>query len=365
MIKVGVVGTGDTIGIAKLHIGAFKLMEEVEISALFDILHGRAEKYKEELQLNDAKVCDSYEELLELVDAVVICTPNFTHGDLIIQALKAKKHVLCEKPFGNNAAECEESLRYSKVSGKVTMLGLCYRNIPGMRYMKKMIDEGQLGDLFYVRQSQGGNRIAHPDVKLEWRMQEDLSGPGAIADFGSHMLDLGDMLTRDRAGKICEVSCMEHTFINERKVIGKEVYGSVTNGDVAVFNAKTEKGVLLSYTASRIGAHHSLEVYGSGGCMLFNGEKPFEVIVQKKDINGAYEPAKVTVEVPKELYMEDENVPLTPFAVNFYLQAKAFIQAINGEKTISSDFEHGIYIQKLIDALQQSADTNSVVKINF
>ncbi len=364
MVKIGIVGTGDTIGIAKLHIKAFKLMEDAKITALYDILPDRAGKYKEEFELEDAKICESYEDLLENSDAVIICTPNFTHNELIVKALNSRKHVLCEKPFGNNAKECEEGLRLSKVTDKVCMLGLCYRNIPAMRYIKQMIDDGTLGDIYYIRQSQGGNRIAAPQVKLEWRMQEDLSGPGAIADFGSHMLDLADMFTREKSGKITEVSCMENTFVNDRQVIGKEVYGAVSNGDVAVFNAKTEKGTLLSFTASRIGAHHTLDIYGSGGSVIFRGEKPFEITFLKKDVNGAYETEAKTLEVPKELYMEDDKVPEVPFLINFYLQGKEFVDAINGKRESSSTFEHGIYIQKLIDALQESANTGNVVKID-
>lgn len=365
MVKVGIVGNGNTIGIAKNHIEAYKLLEDVEITALYDILPERGQGYKEELGLENVQVCNSYEELLELVDAVSICTPNFTHIDLSVQALKANKHVLCEKPFGTSAADCEEALKYCKVSDKVAMIGLCYRHIPAMMYMKQYIDEGKLGDIYYVRQSLGGNRIANPDVKLEWRMEKDLSGPGAIADFGSHMLDIGDMLLREKSGKIVEVACMENTFITERQKIGKEEYGRVTNGDVAVFSARTEKGALLSYTASRIGGDHTVEIYGSGGYIGFKGDRPFEVMIQKKDIEGAYEPNKEIVEVPKELYMVDDNVPLQQFAINFYLQGKEFVQAIQEEKPIETDFQRGLYIQQLIDAIQESADKNAMVQVDF
>lgn len=365
MIRIGITGLGDTIGIAKMHIKAFNLLDDAKITALYDILPGRAQGYKDELDLEDGKVCGSYEELLENVDAVIICTPNFTHTDLAIRALKAGKHVLCEKPLGTNEDNLLEALKYAKTAGTVSMTGLCYRYIPGMIYMKKLIDEGKLGDIYYIRQSQGGNRIANPDVKLEWRMQMDLSGPGAIADFGSHMLDMGDFLIGDNAGKITEVSCMEHTFIKERQVIGKDYKDLVTNGDVAVFNGRTEKGALLSYTASRIGASHTVEIYGSGGYLGFTGDNPFVITVLKKDINGAYEQEKQIVEAPKELYMLDDKTPEVPFLINMYLQGREFIKAIETGSKVPADFERGIYIQKIIDALQESAESNSTVKIDF
>lgn len=365
MLRIGIVGNGSTIGIAKMHIQAYKLMDDVKITALYDILPGRSQEYMDSLELKDARACTGYEELLSLVDAVSICTPNVTHIDLAVRALKAGKHVLCEKPFGTDEADCLEALEYAKTAELTCMIGLCYRYIPGMLYMKELIQQGLMGDIYYVRQSLGGNRIANPDVKLEWRMQKDLSGPGAIADFGSHMLDIGDYLTRERSGRITEVSCMEHTFIKERQIIGKESMGEVTNGDVAVFSAKTERATLFSYTASRIGGNHTVEVFGSGGYLGFSGDTPFQVTILKKDINGAYEPKKEIVDVPKELYMVDDKVPQTPFAVNFYLQNRKFINSIRTGCEVEADFERGVYIQKLIDALQQSADTNNMVKIDF
>jgi len=364
VVRIGIVGTGETIGIAKLHIEAYKLIEEVKITALYDILPGRTEAYIEKFDLRDAKPCKSYEELLSLSDAVSICTPNFTHVDLTVQALKAGKHVLCEKPFGIHEEDTKEAVKYAKITGLVNMIGLCYRGIPGMIYMKKAIDEGKLGDIYYVRQTLGGGRIGSRHVNLEWRMQKDLSGPGALADFGSHMLDIGDWLIGERAGKITEVSCMENTFIQERQVIGKEEKGKVTNGDVAVFSARTDGGALLSFTASRLAGSHSVEVAGSGGCISFDGQNPFQVMLQLKNENDIYG-AKNVIDVPEELYMVDKWAPKKPFLINFYLEAREFIGAIENNTSVSADFERGAYIQKLIDALQSSADRNEVVKINF
>ena len=201
MVRVGIVGVGNTIGIAGNHIDGYLRVPEAKITAVYDIIRERAAGYIEKFGLEGARACESYEELLDLVDAVSICTPNASHIELTVQALKAGKHVLCEKPFGVDAPECQKALNYAEMSGRVCMIGLCYRGIPGYMYLKKLIDDGSLGKIFYIRQSLGGNRIANPQVKLEWRMQKELSGPGAMADFGSHMLDIGDMLIRDTADR--------------------------------------------------------------------------------------------------------------------------------------------------------------------
>lgn len=365
MVRVGIVGTGYTIGIAKSHIQAYKRVPDARITAIYDIIPGRAQDYIKTMELPDARACRSFEELLGEVDAVSICTPNSTHIELAVQALKAGKHVLCEKPFATSAQACEEALKYAELSQRVCMIGLCYRGIPGFIYLKKLIDEGALGEIFYVRQSQGGNRIADPRVKLEWRMQQALSGPGAIADFGSHMLDISDMMLRDQYGKITEVQCMEGTFIPERASIGSGKPDKVSNGDVAIFNARTEKGVLISFTASRIGCSHTLEVYGSGGYASFNGADPFVLTIQEKDPDAGYLGPRKVVDVPEELYMWDENTPKIPFEINFYHEIKQFVSAIENGTPVDTDFSRGLYIQRLIDAIQLSADSGETIKIDF
>lgn len=366
MVKIGIIGCGDTIGIAKLHIQAYQRIAEAEITALYDILPGRAQKYADELSLGEnCKVCTSLEELLECVDAVSICTPNATHVDLVVTALKAGKHVLCEKPFAPTPEECQEAVKYAKLTQKVAMIGLCYRDIPAFVYMKKLIDAGTIGKVYFVREEQGGDRIANPNVQLEWRMQKDLSGPGAVADFGSHMFDICDYLLRDTCGPIREVTCKQSTCIKEREVIGKVgTYGRVTNDDVSMWIARTEDGTLQSYTASRIGASFMLEIVGEGGKLIFDGENQFRLTMQLKDKNGGYASKLETVDCPPECFGNDENYPNVPFAINFFYEVRQFIDAIEKGSDSLLTFERGMYIQKLIEACQISADTGETVYID-
>lgn len=365
MVSIGIVGVGYTIGIANSHIKAFKRLENAKITAVYDIISGRAQDAIEKNQLSDAVACSSYEELLGLVDAVIICTPNSTHTELTVQAMKAGKHVLCEKPFADTVEACIPSVKYSELSQRVGMIGLCYRGIPGFKYIKQLIDRGELGEIYFVRQSQGGNRIANPDVKCEWRMQEMLSGSGAIADFGSHMLDITDWMLRDSCGPICQVQGMEETFIGQRDAVGGETKAAVTNGDVGMWNARYENGTLASFTASRLGCNHTLEIFGSGGWVSFNGDDPFSVTLQKKDVNGGYIDKPQVVQVPEELYPSEEIVPKVSFEVSFYLQGKEFLNAIENDATIETNFQRGLYIQRLIDAVQLSADSGEIVYIDF
>lgn len=367
MIRIGIIGCGDTIGIAKEHIRAYLRIPQAEITAMYDLLPGRAAGYIEEFHLNDScKACGSLDELLSLVDAVSICTPNSTHTELSVACLKAGKHVLCEKPFAPTESECREAIQYAKLTNRVAMMGLCYRDIPGFVYMKQLIDQGAIGKVFFVREEQGGDRIANPDVKLEWRMQMDLSGPGAVADFGSHMMDICDYLLRDQCGPIREVTCKLSTCIPKREIIGRPgKVGTVTNDDVAMWIARTEDGTLESFTASRVGVTFMLEIVGEGGKMFFDGSKPFQLTLQLKDKNGGYTQPPKVMECPPECFGADPNHPDIPFQINFFYEVRQFIDAIETGADTQLTFERGLYIQKLIDACQKSADCGETIAIDF
>lgn len=364
MVRIGIIGCGSLIGIARNHVEAYKRCEDAVITACYDLIGGRAEGYIEKLDLKDAKACSSLEEMFALCDAVSVCTPNATHAELTVAALKAGKHVLCEKPFAPTLEECDQAVRYAKLSDKVAMIGLCYHGIPGFVYMKKLIDKGKIGKVYFVREEQGGDRFANPAVQLEWRTQKDLSGPGALADFGSHMMDICDYMLRESCGPIVEISCMQSTVIPEREIIGKPgKMGKVTNDDVACWICRTENGTLYNFTASRVGAAFMLEIVGEGGKMTFDGRKPFELKLQLKDKNSGYTSAPEVVDVPEDCY-GGEDAPRIPFAINFYHEIREFLDAIQFGKDSVLTLERGRYIQSLIQTAQNSADYGSVMEVD-
>lgn len=360
MIKVGIVGTGYTIGISKAHVRSYKLMDDVEIAGVYDVVEGRAEKWLADNNWVGIPVYDSYEELLSNVDAVSICTPNDTHTLLTEQAFAAGKHVLCEKPLGTDRKSTLKTVELADSLPLVDMIGLCYRGIPAVKYIRDLIDNDELGKIYMMRQSLGGGRISNPNVKLEWRMQETKSGPGAIADFGSHMLDLADYLVSHKEGKIKEVSCMTSTVIDERNHVDGDGRGVVTNDDCGVFTGKTESGTLLQFTASRVGGHQSLDIYCEKGYVSFRGN-PLEVHIQKKESNEGYSPNIKKVDVPASYYSFNGVTVKNPKDIMYYDQGRTFIDAIKAKKKVDRNLGRGAYIQKLIDAVDTSAKEKRIV----
>lgn len=355
-IRVGIIGTGYTVGIARAHVEAYNVNERTELTALYDIIPGRAAEWAQKSSLRGVKICESLEEIFSMVDAVSICTPNSTHVELTIKAIEAGKHVICEKPFATSYEEGKRAVEYQKNHpGIVALIGFNYREIPAIKYIKKLIDDGIIGRVFICRQELGGTRIADPTgVKLEWRMQEKLSGTGALADFGCHMLDLADYLLSGSQGKISEVSAMLNTFITQRTIIGEDRKGPVTNDDCAVFNAKMQGGALLSFVSSRIGVpRQMMEIVGEGGMIVFSGKKD-QVEIMLKDKKSGYGNARFEViDVPNEFKGEEGHKGLV----------NEFTAAILDGKPVVRSLERGLYIQYLLDMLKKSADEGRVVKL--
>ncbi|AEE97431.1 Gfo/Idh/MocA family protein [Mahella australiensis] len=354
-IRVGIAGTGYTIGIAGAHVNTYLANPNVGLLALYDIVPGRAQEWAERRGLKGVAICGSYEELLDSVDAVSICTPNNAHADLSIKALEAGKHVLCEKPISNTVEGAERMVACAEKHPElVNMTGFCYRGIPAIAYMKHIIDEGKIGKIFGCTHQLGGGRIANPeDVLLEWRMQKDLSGPGALADFGSHMLDLTDYLLRGTEGEIREVTSLLTTSIKERNLIGAEGKGPVTNDDTAAFSVKMENGAVSTFFSNRLGiSNYRWEIIGEGGMLIYDGNDN-KVRINLKDKKASFGPKFEEVEVPEEFRV----------ANRFNEEIDEFIGNILSGRHSERDFKRGLYIERILDALERSAEEGITIKL--
>ena len=351
-LRVGFIGTGYTVGIANMHLrGYANVSEDCELVALYDIVPGRAAQWAKERELN-VTICESIDELLGMVDVVSLCVPNDQHIPLLLKCYEAHKHVLCEKPISVDAGTAREAVA-NEPDDRIHMVGFTYRGIPALRYMKKIIDEGKMGRIFTYRETLGGCRIANHDVKLEWRMQKKLSGTGALADFGCHMIDLCDWLIGGTEGPVTHVNGMYTRSVMQRTDIATGEMSDVTNDDSASFTLKFESGALASFVASRLGVvRHTLEIYGEGGMMLFRDDKPNEVEIWLKEQGGAYNDANhQTIQVPEELVtIPWQNAEFVDF-----------IDCIKNNRKPQRSLQRGLYIQTIVDAAEKACETGDTI----
>lgn len=194
LMRVGIIGCG---GIANSHIMAYKRAPGVEIVAACDIIPGKAKKFLEKHEVVGAK-CD-YKDHTEMLadkslklDAVSICTYNRQHVPCAVAALKAGVNVLLEKPLCVTMDEAWELYKTEKECGKVLSIGFQPRFNENMKDIKRIVQSGILGNVYYV-QTGGGRRhgIPYRNTKEENTfVQDETAGLGALADIGCYSLDL-------------------------------------------------------------------------------------------------------------------------------------------------------------------------------
>lgn len=185
-LKVGIIGCG---GIANnKHMPAIREAGFADMVAFCDIVKERAVNAAKEFGSQGSKVFSDYKELIkEDLDAVYVCTPNRSHGFITVDALKAGKHVMCEKPMAINYEEACKMIEAAKETGKVLTIGYQNRYRSDSQYLKKECEDGVLGDIYYAK-AKAIRRRAVPTWGVF--LNEYEQGGGPLIDIGTHALDL-------------------------------------------------------------------------------------------------------------------------------------------------------------------------------
>ena len=190
-MRVGIIGTG---WIADAHVEAYKKQPDVEIVAGCDLVPGKAKAFFEKHGVEGVKT--DYKDDVEMLadkslnlDCVSVCTYNRQHAPCAIHALEAGVNVLLEKPFCVTTEEAIEVIKAEKKSGKVLSIGFQPRFNPNMQTIKKIVESGELGDIYYI-QTGGGRRRGIPTPFGTTFIEDETAGLGALGDIGCYSLDL-------------------------------------------------------------------------------------------------------------------------------------------------------------------------------
>lgn len=188
-VRVGIIGTG---WIAEAHMVSYLNQPDVKIVAGADLVEGKAEAFFKRFNV-DAKCYGSHKEMLDdeslQLDAVSVCTYNRTHAECAIYALKKGVNVLLEKPMCVTLDEAVEIRKAEKESGKVLSIGFQPRMDENMKMIKKIVESGKLGKVYYI-QTGGGRRRGIPTPYGTSFIEDKTAGIGALGDIGCYSLDM-------------------------------------------------------------------------------------------------------------------------------------------------------------------------------
>ncbi|HEX3359008.1 MAG TPA: Gfo/Idh/MocA family oxidoreductase, partial [Tepidisphaeraceae bacterium] len=183
-IGVAIIGAGQ-IALAN-HLPGLRLTEQAEVVAVCDSNPQTLENAKRQAEVDAAFL--NYQDALSHpgVDAVIIATPNFLHPRIVLAAAAANKHILCEKPIALNYPEAMEMYRAAEAADVRHMTAFTYRFVPAMRYLKHLVDRGDIGEIYHFR----ANRFQDwGERELGWRQLAALAGTGELGDMLSHRID--------------------------------------------------------------------------------------------------------------------------------------------------------------------------------
>ncbi len=311
------------------------------------------------------------------IDIIDICTAGDAHKEIAIAALKAGKHVICEKPLGNTLNDAQEMANAAvaaEKNGTRSMVAFNYRRVPALAYAKAMIADGKIGRIFHIRANYLQDWIIDPEFPLVWRLDKTISGSGSLGDLGAHLIDAAFFLSDS---KITKVSGQLKTFIEKRPLPGSYTglsasassgRGKVTVDDTAVFNAQLENGAIATFEATRFAAGRknamSIEINGSNGSLYFNFESMNELLFHdhtEEAENSGFKRILVTEGTHPYMSAWWPAGHIIGYEHTFTHEIYDFAKSIATNINPTPSFMDGLYVQKVLDAVEVSASKNSIL----
>jgi predicted dehydrogenase len=294
------------------------------------------------------------------VDVVDICTPGDSHAEIAVAAAEAGKAILCEKPLANSVVEAQRMLAAVQKAGVVHMLCHNYRRCPAVALARRIIEEGQIGDIHHYRGVYLQDWIVDPSFPRVWRLEKARAGSGALGDILSHTMDLSRYLV----GEPVAVSGLMKTFIGERPMPddpGRR--GQVDVDDSAQALVKFANGAVGYYEGSRFAPgrknYNRLEINGSKGSLVWDLERMNDLDVY---LEAGPESGFRTISVTNGThpYIAAWWPPghIIGYEHSFTHTVYDFVRAIDGATPPPRpNFEDGLQNQRVLDAIERSAST--------
>jgi len=368
-LRIGFVGCG---WIAGAHIECYKMMPDVEIVAGADLIPGKAEAFFKAHGVEGVKTdYASHKEMLDdetlKLDAVSICTYNRQHAEPAIYALKKGVNVLLEKPFTVTLDEAIEVMKAEKESGKVISIGFQPRLDDNMQQIKRIVESGELGKIYYI-QTGGGRRRGIPTPFGTTFILDETAGLGALADIGCYSLDL--VLNAIGYPKPLTVSGYKSAYFGkdpnycgypaDKKAEYAAKFGV---DDFAAGFIRLEGDIILDF---RIAWAMNLDTPGD---TIIMGTKGSLRVPSTDCWNGTfYSPMKIYHEVAGLQTVTE--VPLIPVSNNpksdlFYKKIRSFLDAVKYSLPAPVPTSQIIYNQAILDGIARSAELGREVEIEI
>ena len=362
-MRVGIIGCG---WIAEAHVKAYLNQPDVEIVAACDLIEGKAAALMNKFGVegvkpdyaNDREMLD--DESLAL-DAVSVCTYNRQHAEPTIYALNKGVNVLLEKPFTVTLDEAVEVMRAEKASGKVLSIGFQPRLDENMKMIKKIVESGELGDIYYI-QTGGGRRRGIPTPFGTTFIEDETAGIGALGDIGCYSLDM--VLNAVGYPKPLTVSGYKSDFFGKdpkysgyKNGKGEEYSKKFGVDDFAAAFIRLEGGIVLDF---RIAWAMNLDTPGD---TIILGTKGGLRIPSTECWNGSVGGAMTVYHEVAGSQVETQIPILKTKCGLFDLKIRTFLDACKNGTEAPVPTSQILYNQAIIDSIFKSAAAGREIEV--
>jgi predicted dehydrogenase len=352
LIRVGIIGAG---GIARAHLhGYLHHRERARVTAIADVDEASAIALASQAGSGAAVLID-YETLLHRddVDVVSICTPNHTHAAILRAAAQHGKHILAEKPLAMDLLEARGVHDEVRQLGVRTAMGLKYRFMPGIQFIRGLLDAGELGEVLRFKAHYVNGRAPDEPTSRSWRLISAQGGrAGELGDNGPHIIDMARFLVGDIVDVVGKVT----TVVKHRIDLSGEAWQPDVV-DSAVAAVEFANGALGDIEASGVATGRRLdfrvEVSGSKGAAIWEYRRPSDV--QLLSVVGAGRHLVnhfVTIPAPDQPYWPDNRVGNTE---SFVRVVGSFLDSIAEGADRSPNLTDGLRAQEIIEAIMRSS----------
>lgn len=297
------------------------------------------------------------------IDVLDDSGPNDLHAAPTIAAVRAGKHVICEKPLGRDAAESYAMWQAAAEAGVVHMCAFNYRFVPAIRKLRQLIDDDVIGRPLHFRARYLQDWLWDPQTPATWRLDAGKAGSGALGDLGSHVADLARYLV----GEIAEVTGATTTFHPRRPG------GAVSVDDAFAATVRFDGGAIGTLEASRVARGHvndlSIEINGTKGSARFGVERLNELEVDAGDATaGGSGFRRLLVTEPTDPFMASWFPPghVLGWEHTFVHELQHFLASVRDGGSVrphGADFEDGYRAALICDAIARSQETGRRVAI--
>ena len=298
-------------------------------------------------------VYTDYREMLAKagLDAVVVATPDDLHYQMVNEALDSRLHVLCEKPLALDAGQAAELCKKADEIGVKHMTFFTFRWVPHYQHLRDLLKEGYIGRCFECHFQWTNGATLKPE-EYKWRYDARRTH-GAVADLGSHLVDLAHWIV----GDVVAVSASVKAISRKPQHANKETDSS---SDSAIIVAEFENGCHGTINVSQVAATgvnaQQVTLYGEQGILMACLSTKEIKILGRTDAEKDVKEIELPGQVWPELSKDDPPIPqffsrLTkgPYGTG------SFIDAIADDKAASPSFRDGHRAQRVIDAAIESS----------